>query len=505
MAGNPSITRYESFSQVENVARSERNSVGGTVIYLGTFDDEAECSDACLAATTGSTRCNYYTYFPSGASIESRSLSKQCFEITSPGFNPSYDETAVTGAVHWGCRDDSDCSLNGKCSESSTCQCRPAWKGERCETLNILPTPKESGYRRMDLNQATKKMANTSSWGGAILPDPKDGTLHMWASEMTEHCGIGAWAQNSRIIHAVAESADKPFERKDVVWDVFSHEPEVVPGSDGEFVMYFTAQLRGEHGDCDCCRDGEGPCDGSTGPGDCGDDGTKTAQNLGDSDPTWMSFTTDPSGNWSEPVQIFSDYQGSDTNFAPVILKNGSMVAMWRSWTASGGSRMFLSTGSDWKDPSTYIRHTTELFPDLGAAGTEDQFIYLDNNGNYHAIFHHMYGTGTKDQWWLDATGGHAFSVNGWDWTYTGVTYGDPLARYDTDIGQGASIDFDDGTTYKFTRLERPHLLFYNVGELKGDPTHIINSAQYGRGTDPGTGANNDDACYTLVRPINVE
>ncbi|GMH71994.1 hypothetical protein TL16_g05803 [Triparma laevis f. inornata] len=429
-------------------------------------------------------------------------FTNQCFSIVSPGFNPTYDETSVTGTVHWGCRDNSDCSLNGQCAEEGVCECRPAWKGERCETMNILPTPKNSGYRGMDMNPATRKMANTSSWGGAVLPG-KDGELHMWASEMTEHCGIGAWAQNSRIVHAVAESADKPFERVDVVWEVFSHEPEVVPGPNGEYVMYFTAQLRGEHGDCECCRDGSGPCDGSTGPGDCGDDvDYEFLKNVGDSDPSWMSFTDDPAGNWSEPLQILGDWQGSDTNFAPVILKNGSMVALWRDWTALGGSRVFLATGSDWKDPSTYVRHEVELFPDLGTAGTEDQFIYLDEDGNFHAVFHHMYGTATESQWWLDATGGHAFSANGWDWTYTGVSYGDPLARYDTEEGQGAEVEFDDGSSFTFTRLERPHLLFGGDGELQGDPIYIINSAQYGFGTDPGTGAENDDACYTLVRPI---
>ena len=95
---------------------------------------------------------------------------------------------------------------------------------------------------------------------------------------------------------------------------------------------------------------------------------------------------------------------------------------MWRHWGGgNGGSRQFLSTASDWKDPATYIQHNVELFPDLGAAGTEDQFLYADEDGNYHAVFHHMYGTGTKSQWWLDATGGHAFSKDGWTWTYTGA------------------------------------------------------------------------------------
>ena len=53
----------------------------------------------------------------------------ECYGLTSPGFNPSYDPSAVSGVVSWPCRTDDDCSLNGKCSEGA-CHCRPAWKGE---------------------------------------------------------------------------------------------------------------------------------------------------------------------------------------------------------------------------------------------------------------------------------------------------------------------------------------------------------------------------------------
>ena len=169
---------------------------------------------------------------------------------------------------------------------------------------------------------------------------------------------------------------------------------------------------------------------------------------------------------------------------------------------------MYVATAADWRDPASYARHEDrgELFPDLGAAGTEDPFVYLDDAGFYHAVFHHMYGTGTATQWWLDATGGHAFSRDGWAWTYTGVCYGDATARYDTPQGRGGVVDFDDGTSFAFTRLERPHLLFEGkrgMGALRGDPTHLLNAAQYGDGTDPGTGANNDDAAFTIIRPIN--
>ena len=54
---------------------------------------------------------------------------------------------------------------------------------------------------------------------------------------------------------------------------------------------------------------------------------------------SYMSYTSDPNGNWSAPVKIFEEYLGGDTNFAPLILRNGSIVAMWRHW---GGVSLFL-------------------------------------------------------------------------------------------------------------------------------------------------------------------
>ena len=96
----------------------------------------------------------------------------------------------------------------------------------------------------------------------------------------------------------------------------------------------------------------------------------------------------------------------------------------------------------------------------------------------------------------------HLLFIIRWDWTYTGVAWGNATSRYNTPEGQGAKIEFTDGVTNRFTRLERPHLIF-QTNQMKGDPVYLINSAQYGNGTNPGSASLNDDACYTLVRPIN--
>ena len=310
---------------------------------------------------------------------------------------------------------------------------------------------------------------------------------------MTEHCGIGAWAQNSRIIRAESTSPGGPYLRKQVVYEVFSHEPEVVRGPNQEYVMYFTADLRSQKGLCNCCQPNVSKCDGSTGPSDC--PSSSFNPRLRDSDPTLMAWAQNPEGPWSAAKPLWPDYHGADTNFAPLIFPNGSLVAIWREWTEKG-SRCYLATAKNWSDPSTYIQHLErgELFPDLGAAGTEDPFLYVDVDGTYHAVFHHMYGFNTETEWWLDAVGGHAFSRNGLDWTYSGVAWGNVSSTR-----QGNVVHFTDGGSFRYTRRERPHVVFNHEGEM----SHLITAAQYGFGKNPGTSGDNGDACYTLLQPID--
>jgi hypothetical protein len=175
--GPPNVELLDSYNQALNIQVSHGTSVGGTVQYLATFTDSAgveQCMQACLKHAT---RCWSFVFMKGSSPLQG-----QCFAVTSPGFNPSYDPHAVSGTVDWPCRSDEDCSLNGECSAAGACACRQAWKGRRCETLAILPATRGAGYRGTDGG------ANTSSWGGAVLKGG-DGLYHMWAAEMTEHCG----------------------------------------------------------------------------------------------------------------------------------------------------------------------------------------------------------------------------------------------------------------------------------------------------------------------------
>ena len=482
------VTSYPGMNQVYGVAQPANSSK--TIDYLGHRHTEAKCQASCAAHRP---RCWSYTWFGPGSSSD---FEKQCFGITSPRWSPTPDVSSiVSGTLEWPCRNDDDCSLNGKCS-AGQCTCKPQWRGTRCQTLALAPAVRGSGYRGLDGGY------NTSSWGGAVLRGD-DGRYHMWASEMTEHCGIGAWAQNSRVIHSVADTAGGTYRRVGVVWNVFAHEPMMARGDKGEWVMYFTSNRANKtHGVCNCCQENVSRCDGSTGPRDCPSAGGRARFDMGvgaglvgsgDSSPTWMSYAPTPYGPWSVPAHIFPKWVGSDTNFAPLILPNGSLVGLWRSWEATG-SRVFTVTASSWREPDTYIQHHHEVIStDLGTAGTEDPFVYLDGDGHFHAIFHHMYGEGTSTQWWLDTDGGHAFSHDGLEWTYSGVAWGN--AQHP----RGQAVNFTDGTSFAFTRRERPHFIF----DAAGNPAYLTNAAQYGPGKLPAVKpADNGDASYTLIQPI---
>ena len=125
------------------------------------------------------------------------------------------------------------------------------------------------------------------------------------------------------------------------------------------------------------------------------------------------------------------------------------------------------------------------LFPNttvLPADGVEDPFVYVDEDGVFHAVFHNQIENDDER-----LSGGHAFSVDGIAWTFTGTSWSNKVAFAD---GSGA---------YTFSRRERPHLVF-------GDAAHphritaLTTGVQYGAGSP--VYAKGQDACFTLLQPV---
>jgi hypothetical protein len=66
---------------------------------------------------------------------------------------------------------------------------------------------------------------------------------------------------------------------------------------------------------------------------------------------------------------------------------------------------------------------------------------------------------------------------------------------------QGNIVNFTDGTAFRFTRRERPHLIFHSKNK---SISHLINAAQYGTGKNPGVHGDNGDASYTFIQPVRI-
>lgn len=475
--GKPSIQVLKDTTNIPEEALSwpPPPKYSAVVKELGSFGSQADCEEACVnyvnvdvSPVSGWSRCLTYSW-------QSLSSGRCVAVVHDEEWNPRTEKGTTTGRLTWPptpCSSDADCSYNGQCGAENVCECQPAWKGDRCQTLALLPMAKDWGLHSVDEGQ------NTSSWGGSVLLDPETGVFHMWAAEMVEHCGIDSWTTNSRVIRATASHGEGPYTRQEEVWPTFAHEPNVVRAPTGEWVMYFTA---GQPGDpkptaCSICKDGKTPpnCPGG-------------AAGTG---PTYMSFAQSPEGPWSEPVELFKSQEGQwnmDTNLAMVILDDGSAVGICRTGGDPTGIIAHLATASDWRDPESYVGSWNEmLFPNttiMDDAGVEDPHVYMDAQGIFHAVFHNQI---EKDDERL--CGGHAFSEDGLTWTFTGTAWSNV-------------VHFTDGSSYPFSRRERPHVIF-------GDPanpftiTHLSTGVQYGEGSP--VYSDGEDACYTPVQPVRT-
>ena len=252
----------------------------------------------------------------------------------------------------------------------------------------------------------------------------------MWASEMVGGCGIGSWTRNSRLVLASADNVSAPFSFEKEIAGVFSHEPIAVRAPTGEFVVFFTTTAYGcglvgscvplQH--CDLSNATSCPPGGVTCWQNC--TGGVTAPGCYDVDqdhppwqpsirfPTYMTYASAPRGPYSPPVMVYngSDRQmgaggggaTGDTNLAPVIMADGSLVGLWRGSRYPDHSQFqFVVTARDWRDPASYVWgeaiEANNIFPSLASdtpkhgrhnCGIEDPSLWLGADGVLHALFH---------------------------------------------------------------------------------------------------------------------
>lgn len=198
------------------------------------------------------------------------------------------------------------------------------------------------------------------------------GTWYMWAAEMAGGCGISTWLSNSIIAYSTATDPAGLFTRHSSTWPVFTHEPVVARAPIGEFVMFFTSTNYLGVGSTDPCpfAGGETPvpggqaafCSNFPGDGSSGHDCRGRGRNWSMPLPTYMSWTARPAGNLSMPVAVPHVQQAPliDSNLYPIIFRNVSFLGFWRNDDDRGS--IHVCTATDWRDPTTYVQHTEDIF-----------------------------------------------------------------------------------------------------------------------------------------------
>ena len=434
------------------------------VKHLGPSASLEACGRLC-AAYDGDAVCRSYTRYADGH--PNASLVGACYGHVDRGWLPLSSDFVDAGHLDRPCVDDLDCSLNGACIAplqgdgnlpGKVCECGGGWAGARCESLDFAPLDrtKALGF------DPTEGGANMSSWGGGLLQ--VNGTWHLWASELANHCGISSYILNSGVVHATSASGGVagPYVRSSGAFVIppFAHEPVVARAPSGEVVLVAVAgPLDAKYPSCVCE-------DGRTTAG-CGC-GAIPGNECHPQVPTLM-YADAPTGPWTTRP-LFPDATHGE-NPSVWIASNGSAFGMSR-----GGALSAFAV--DWRNASAWVHSVA------GATGlptkpdVEDPFIYQDGDDRFHALLHNLEGPHMGADPML--VGVHAFSEDGLHWHFGGLAY--------TNV-----VPCADETSLVLNRRERPHLAFAE-GDAARRPVALVTSAEVG-------GAFGDRS-FTLVQEL---
>jgi hypothetical protein len=303
--------------------------------------------------------------------------------------------------------------------------------------------------------------------------------------------------------------------------------------------MWYTGDVEGVPPPPPCTE-----CTGGTTPAN-----TSCSAGAAATGPTFLTWAHSPNGPWSTPQRLFktqANQTNMDTNLAAAILADGSVVGIGRTGGGPTGIIAHLVTARHWREPASYVGSWSKmLFPNttiVPNAGVEDPFVwcvarllpsqvlaqctprrvssrrtashpihipplrphrtpsYRYDAGRrvFHAVFHNQI---EQDDQRL--CGAHAYSTDGRTWTFGGTAWSNRVSfehRHDQHAhqreGEHAHGRAHATRSYRFSRRERPHLLF----DVHGAIVALTTGVQYG--PHAPTYHKGEDACYTLLQPV---
>ena len=291
-------------------------------------------------------------------------------------------------------------------------------------------------------------------WCASPICGP-DGKIHLFFSRWPAERRMGGWINSSEIAHAVAQTAESPFEtigpvlqpRGPGYWDATTcHNPHIQL-IDGTYCLFYMGNSNGK---TDTKRIGLAVSDSLDGPW------RRPDQPLVEPGPpdAWDSHCT--------------------TNPAFVKHPNGQYWLYYKSWNTADyesapktaavrGNRKYGVAIAD-KLEGPYIKHPANPTVDFSGRGAnrqfEDAYVWRED-GRFHMIGRDMGFYGHQVGLYLE-------SDDGLRWTEPKVAYL-PVREYASEPPAPSHLS-------KYGRLERPQLLIRD-----GKPTHLFTAAQGGR------------------------
>ena len=393
------------------------------------------------------------------------------------------------------------CSLNGALdAASSTCRCRPAWRGRTCAELALQPATK-----------AFQMPGETSTaWGAAPIRAPS-GRWHAFVA--VYEGGLGAWNPASRIVHvraAPGAGADGPYTLADVVLGRYHCSPAVLQVQEGGaplYVLYSSGSAwgNGTAHDPPAAYNSSGVFPGA---------GTLVVSTSRSLDGPW---------NTSQLPRAFGS-TGSGANPSVLRLNSSGFMLTADTHSSNGGAFTAPTYRGPWTptDPNCSGSILTCGACKGGGAWTflpnpngvdyfqEDHRLYQDGQGDFHVLNHAMslegdhsccagdsgpscneslaapsvghtvVPTGYADvrsesgpkppSHPRDHSGGHLFATSP-----SGPWHNSPVPPYTS------NISWKNGATSIGYRRERPYVI---LGQ-DGDPLWLFNGLDWDNGTSP--------------------
>jgi len=331
-----------------------------------------------------------------------------------------------------------------------------------------------------------------------------------------ENSDIDDWSPNSRVVRAVSHTgALGPYSFANEVLPTFHHNPQVVRSRDGSYLMYVIGRTCGHTSDCHAGpvpppaphpANAACPLPNDPAPGNMESGISLFKSNLLNSS-EWQSVGTvlgsngpDASGKWTawdsdtnNPAPLTTTFNSSGTDSNQTLL-------MYRGcgYECSGGEKIGIAKAPSYD--GTYTRQDAPLCDGKDCLN-EDPFMYQDQNGNFHAIFHFLGPNGgfscrkVLGKWKGCDIGSHAYSPNGLsNWTFSKT------------IAYNATVQWTDGSSTTMSRRERPQLVLKD-----GLPAFLSNGVSENAPPPSPTPAGQStpkvvhDASFTLIVPIATQ